>query len=126
MGPKNKQPENHSMTIKEMLVPIALAVLGVMQGYQQNTQNTHTEELTKIIPEEAIDMKLEDQLKRRIAALEAKYMTVDQMHIHFITREDLDARFARRDNRNKNYADRTNVEIDRNERRISDDKTDRR
>ncbi len=75
----------------KLLVPIIITILGVMQGYQQKTQNQHGIELKTIVPHEEIKEIANETFSTRLALVEDGLLDKEML---ISSLEDLERRLA--------------------------------
>ena len=121
MGPKPKKYYNESdnhVDYTKLVLSVMVTILTGLTGYQQSTVSQHSEEIQKIVPQEQISEQVDKTINNRLTALEAKYMSVDDMHKIFITRGDLEGRFEKLELRFNEKEDGTvyDIEVERDHR----------
>lgn len=121
MGPKQKKYYNESdnhIDYTKLVLSVMVTILTGLTGYQQSTVSQHSEEIQKIVPQEQISEQVDKTINNRLTALEAKYMSVDDMHKIFITRGDLEGRFEKLELRFNEKEDGTvyDIEVERDHR----------
>ncbi len=80
----------------KLLVPFVVTILGVMQGYQQQTQNQHSAEIKTIVPHEEIREIANDTFSTRLALVEDGLLDKDML---ISTLEELERRLAKLENK---------------------------